>query len=212
MTTSRKTRAERLQETRQRLLAAASDIIAQGGVAEATIRGVCHRAGFSQGAFYTSFASKDDLLLALLGENMQQAISGIEALLTEPAPAGAEVVDRLVATVVGLGQNTVAARLAVELHLHAQRDPAFSAPHQRLLDVYYSRFSEVLQALADRADCTLLIDARRFPRMIHTLWLGGVVQNNEASDDFREALAMTCRAAIRHARPKTGYSASVQAS
>ena len=59
-------------------------------MAEATIRGVCHRAGFSQGAFYTSFASKDDLLLALLDENMQQAISGIEALLTEPAPAGAD--------------------------------------------------------------------------------------------------------------------------
>ena len=48
--------------------------------------------------------------------------------------------------------------------------------------------------------------------MIHTLWLGGVVQGNEASDDFREALAMTCRAAIRHAQPKSGDSASVQAS
>lgn len=58
----------------------------------------------------------------------------------------------------------------------------------------------------------MLIDARRFPRMIHTLWLGGIVQGNEASDDFREALAMTCRAAIRHARPNSGDSASVQAS
>ena len=70
----------------------------------------------------------------------------------------------------------------------------------------------MLQALADWADCTLLIDMRRFPRMIHTLWLGGVVKGNEASDDFREALAMTCRAAIRHAQPKSGDSASVQAS
>ena len=66
----RLTRQQAQQETRARLIDAALNLIAEAGVGAASIRGICERAGFSQGAFYSNFASKDDLLLALVATHM----------------------------------------------------------------------------------------------------------------------------------------------
>lgn len=51
----RLSRREMQEGTRQKLLAAATEIIANGGVAAATIRGVCEAAGYSQGGILFKF-------------------------------------------------------------------------------------------------------------------------------------------------------------
>src|SRR5487761_2120938 len=49
--------------TRARLLDAARDVIAERGAGGATVEGIAERAGFTRGAFYSNYASLDDLIV-----------------------------------------------------------------------------------------------------------------------------------------------------
>ena len=61
----RLTRAEQQAVTRQRFLAAAAEVIAEHGLEGAAIDDIAARAGYSRGAFYSNFADKVELLIAL---------------------------------------------------------------------------------------------------------------------------------------------------
>jgi AcrR family transcriptional regulator len=68
----RLTREEAKQLTRKNLLEAASAIFAEKGFHGASIDDVAEAAGYTKGAVYAHFDSKDDLYLALLDENLDQ--------------------------------------------------------------------------------------------------------------------------------------------
>jgi len=61
-----RTQAERRSETRQQLLSAARDLIAERGVAGASVDALAEAADRTSGALYSQFGGKDGLLLALL--------------------------------------------------------------------------------------------------------------------------------------------------
>lgn len=80
----RKTRAEKTEESRRRLLHAASSLIGEEGYARATIAKITARAELSLGSFYNYFENREDLfnqLLPQMGEDLQsyiaQRVSGI---------------------------------------------------------------------------------------------------------------------------------------
>jgi len=62
----RLTRAERQAETRAALVEAAGRVIARRGLYGASIEAITAEAGYTGGAFYANFASKDDLFVELL--------------------------------------------------------------------------------------------------------------------------------------------------
>src|SRR5215211_3195460 len=66
MARRRLTREERKAKTKSMLVQAAARVIARRGVNGASIEEISERAGFSTGAFYASFKSKDDVFRALL--------------------------------------------------------------------------------------------------------------------------------------------------
>ena len=70
----RLTRKETQRQTRDKLLAAAHSSIVEEGVAAMSIRNICSAAGHSQGAFYSNFASKDDLLVEILQAHIQDEV------------------------------------------------------------------------------------------------------------------------------------------
>lgn len=55
----------RRERTRQRLLDAAAEVFSEVGLDAASVEAVCDRAGFTRGAFYSNFSSKDELFLEL---------------------------------------------------------------------------------------------------------------------------------------------------
>ncbi len=90
---ARRTQAERRDESEQRLLQAAGEVIAQSGVSAATFEAIGARAGFSRGLATQKFGSKQGLIEALithlharqdkaLGAIGVDDMPGLEALLT----------------------------------------------------------------------------------------------------------------------------------
>lgn len=51
--------------TRDRLLDATREVLAREGIQGASVEHICDQAGFTRGAFYSNFSSKDELVLAL---------------------------------------------------------------------------------------------------------------------------------------------------
>ena len=74
-----KTQQERRADTRQRLLTAARDLIAERGVAGASIDALAEAADRTSGALYAQFGNKDGLLLALLDHWKEATATAIAA-------------------------------------------------------------------------------------------------------------------------------------
>lgn len=83
------TRQERKQRTRQALLDAALDMLADRGFASLSLREVARRAGIVPTAFYRHFASMDELGVALVEESMRTLRGMIRGARSGPdGPAG----------------------------------------------------------------------------------------------------------------------------
>ena len=71
--------------TRARLIEAAAGLTAETGTTRLGIDEVCRRAGFSRGAFYSNFASIDELLFALYETKTEELLSAIGAAGEDPS-------------------------------------------------------------------------------------------------------------------------------
>src|SRR5580704_2953968 len=71
---SRTRQAERTRATRRKLLDAAKRIFAQDGFEGARLEDIAAGAGYTRGAFYANFKSKEDIFFALFEEWVGQRI------------------------------------------------------------------------------------------------------------------------------------------
>ena len=60
--------------TREKLFEAAARVFEEQGIGGASIEAIAAAAGFSRGAFYSNFKSKDELIIAMLEEHVEQSI------------------------------------------------------------------------------------------------------------------------------------------
>src|ERR1043165_9772619 len=66
----RLTRAESQAQTRAALLQAGAEVFVERGFAGSSVEAIAARAGFTRGAFYSNFASKEELFAELLQERV----------------------------------------------------------------------------------------------------------------------------------------------
>ncbi|MFC5678395.1 TetR/AcrR family transcriptional regulator [Aeromicrobium endophyticum] len=69
----------RRSATRERLLEATREVLAREGIQGASVEHICEQAGFTRGAFYSNFSSKDDLLLALYHRERDRMFDSMRA-------------------------------------------------------------------------------------------------------------------------------------
>lgn len=79
MTDSAATR--RRADTTRRLLESAEDLFAERGITASSVEQICERAGFTRGAFYSNFASKDELFVQLLAIEQQSLNQRVQQAL-----------------------------------------------------------------------------------------------------------------------------------
>src|ERR1700742_1657037 len=61
-------------DTREKLFEAAARVFEEQGIGHASIEAIAAAAGFSRGAFYSNFKSKDELIIAMLEDHVAKAI------------------------------------------------------------------------------------------------------------------------------------------
>jgi AcrR family transcriptional regulator len=81
--------------TRQHLLDAAAIVFARNGFHESTLDEVAATAGFSKGAVYSNFKSKDDLFLELLDERIDRQFAVVSEVLDSVSHDKAEQFPRI---------------------------------------------------------------------------------------------------------------------
>ena len=89
--TGRRRRLTRVQAqalTRRRLLDTAADVFAEKGFRSASLADVADQAGYTIGAVYSNFASKDELFQALMDERLRLTEEGLAATFSEDAAEG----------------------------------------------------------------------------------------------------------------------------
>jgi len=114
-------------QTRAALLRAAGEAFAERGLRDVSIDEVARRAGFTKGAFYANFASKEELFLAMLDERfahraaqMHAALRSDEAPEVQARRSGDEFVEDIAA-------DPEWERLFFEFAAHAARHEGFRA-------------------------------------------------------------------------------------
>ena len=68
-------------DTREKLFEAAARVFEEQGIGGASIEIIAAAAGFTRGAFYSNFKSKDELIIAMLEDHVEQSIERMHDLL-----------------------------------------------------------------------------------------------------------------------------------
>jgi AcrR family transcriptional regulator len=115
-------RSARKAETRARLLDAAARVYAKRGFGGATLDEVAAEAGFTKGAVYGHFGSKENLLLALMEEHLAAQVADQIALFDRGRTTWERPLAGSDRWMEDLERDPDAFRLFVELWTQAQRD------------------------------------------------------------------------------------------
>ena len=160
--------------TRDKLVEAALDAFAEKGVLGASVEDICERAGFTRGAFYSNFTSKDELCIALLDAQyrvqraaLDRAIASIAATPTTDVTAqiGAAI-DVFFST-----QNTDPAWLLAshELRLHAARSLELAPAYRAFTEQARASIAEPLVAALAAHHHTFTVDVRDAVGILHAV-------------------------------------------
>jgi len=68
-------------DTRDKLFEAAARVFEDQGIGGASIEAIAAGTGFTRGAFYSNFASKDELIIAMIEDHVEQSIQRMHELL-----------------------------------------------------------------------------------------------------------------------------------
>lgn len=147
---ARLTREESQMRTRELLIEAARQVVARQGYGGASVGDIAEAAGFSKGAFYSNFASKEGILLELLRRHKMRDIAEMRALLEASTDISA-VQQAFRQRFASLDRDLEWALLANELQLQAARSPSFAAEYQALDGAYRSALAELFGALFAKA-------------------------------------------------------------
>ncbi|ASB87833.1 TetR/AcrR family transcriptional regulator [Bacillus sonorensis] len=122
MVRRRLTQEERKKETRKLLLEAAVEIFAQMGFYGATVDKIAEHAGFSKGAFYAHFHSKEELFLTILEQQMEAHVDNIRNVIKQHQSLShfIETIDKYFLSVAQ--KNRTLSMLNMEFLLYAMRE------------------------------------------------------------------------------------------
>ncbi|MFM0527280.1 helix-turn-helix domain containing protein [Paraburkholderia strydomiana] len=132
----RLSREESQLQTRAHLLAAATRLFVERGFSGTSLRDIAAEAGYTQGAFYSNFASKEDLFLELMRERSSTQVSDIGRTLSDPSASADDILSALELWAKTLDAEPEWSVLGVEFKLQGRRDPAFATASQALLDAH----------------------------------------------------------------------------
>ncbi|MCV7344295.1 TetR/AcrR family transcriptional regulator [Mycolicibacterium rhodesiae] len=145
----RLSRAEQREETRRRLIESAAKVFCRTGFEAAPIDVIAEEAGFSRGAFYSNFESKDELFLALLSGHLDAEIETLSRAL-DRIKAADELAPAIERRYRVLGEDSSWCLLTTEFQLYAMRGGKMAGQFATIYESYRQRLGELIETHFDR--------------------------------------------------------------
>jgi AcrR family transcriptional regulator len=163
--TPRVSRAERKLQTRQALLSAARVVVARRGMQAATHEEIAAEAGLTIGAIYSNFASKADLMAALMDD-----VAAKSNVVLEVRPTLQECLSALARRLVEQVDNDPdAVDLQLEFALFAVRNPEARTRRLPHHEEEHRRHADVLARVSAAAGVPLPLPAPEFAEAVSNL-------------------------------------------
>jgi AcrR family transcriptional regulator len=162
------TRERRLERTRSLLLDAAEEVFAEKGFTPASLDDIARAAGYTKGAIYKHFATKEDLFLAVSDRYWRRYFDNFADVLSAATEVGAPELDAIAQRwrQLSIDRGAEHAALGHEFTLYLLRNPE---ARERVA----AKRSEVVEALAgfivkgiDRMGGSLLIPPLTFAQVL----------------------------------------------
>ncbi|WP_308190405.1 TetR/AcrR family transcriptional regulator [Pseudonocardia sp. TRM90224] len=172
---------KRRPQTRARLLEAATEVFAERGFHGTSIEDICQHAGYTRGAFYSNFGSKDELLLVLFDANSERVLDRLRAV---ELPEGDT--DVFAAAVAAAATPPDDDRtwflITTEFTLYAVRNPRAAAALNERDARLRTSLAELLGELYTRAGATPAVDLEDLARLVVAVVEGARAQSHLEPD------------------------------
>jgi AcrR family transcriptional regulator len=154
----RLTRAEKRERTREELISAAESLFTGQGFHATSVDEIAFEAGYTKGAVYSNFESKEDLFFAVYEQRADQVAADFERAFREAGP------------IAGSDDGWLA--VFFEFWAHVVRRPElrerFAKIHARVLEPIASG----VERWVEERGIELPVDARRYTVAVYVMMLG----------------------------------------
>jgi AcrR family transcriptional regulator len=194
----RLTREEQRERTRAQLMDAGARVFSRQGFGGASVEEVAEEAGFSRGAVYSNFESKEDFFLALLEERMEERLGALREMFRQDKPDG----QKLTEAGLFLGEIDARERQWYLLFMEAWAYAVRHSTLKRKLAADYAAIREAVAELLERecaaADVRLPAPAETIATAVVAMSDGFVIQalldpERFPSDSYASMLALFVR-------------------
>jgi AcrR family transcriptional regulator len=144
----RLSRKERQAHTRARLMRSAASIAAQRGLERASLDAVAEHAGFTKGAVYANFESKEDLFLSMLDVRFAERLAELDRILSSEDDPDTQARAAAAGFIAAIESDPEWERLFFEFAVYAARNEDF---HVELVARYRTMRERIAELLAARA-------------------------------------------------------------
>lgn len=187
----------RREATRQKLLDAAAQVFAEVGLDAASVEAICERAGFTRGAFYSNFETKDELFLELSSNvararvesvrNRVRALEGEGALGTAPMLA-LDIVQQVLDV---SADDRLGVLLMSEIRIHALRNPRLASAYLAQEAEMRRSVAQIIEDIGRAKSLRFRIPADEAARLMLTVWEGASVRAVMAGLDYEQMCTRT---------------------
>lgn len=116
----------------------------------ASVEMICERAGFTRGAFYSNFESKNELFLALITQLAEEKLDEVAVRVQGLAPDAVTDMSDLVRQVVGVSFGArMEPQLISEIRTQALRDASLAEAYLAWQDALRSRVEDIIRPVVD---------------------------------------------------------------
>lgn len=174
--------SRRREATRQKLLDAAAQVFAEVGLDATSVEAICERAGFTRGAFYSNFDTKDELFLELVARVSQHKVDGVRARVADlerdgvlaDAPVDPLAIVQQVLDVAA--DDRLGVLLMSEIRIHALRDPALAEAYLAQEDEMRDSVAQIIADIARATSLRFRVAPEDAARLMFTVWEADAVR------------------------------------
>lgn len=148
---ARLSRVEQREVTRRSLLESAARVFGRMGFEAAPIDLIAEEAGYSRGAFYSNFDSKDALFVELLSRHLDAEVATLARAL-ERIKAAEELAPAIERRYRALGEDGSWCLLTTEFQLYTLRGGRRAAEFTEIYESYRRRVGDLIAEHFDRLD------------------------------------------------------------